>query len=264
MPTCKQLEESIFSSDEKEQKQLTVVQTTKTRFVTKVISKITFREKNQLIFKLQCRFIIETVNGKLKRLKALDNVRNSVINHIQKDYRNACAMINFFHKPCCPDGENSRSIAKRMKKKAKEYENELEYLLKTRLDTKATKELKFSEIEDFPRLSKTIIIENIIFGTYQYNQCQSYYEDLLDNETCYLISEKSYESRNNAENTKIIAFEIASRHKRSEVKKFTKKKKSLNCKKHFKNTYKVFIKYVPLLNEWRSIKSKYFSLKCYF
>ncbi|RNA35862.1 hypothetical protein BpHYR1_002278 [Brachionus plicatilis] len=35
MPTCKQLEESIFSYDEKEQKQLTVVQTTKTRFVTK-------------------------------------------------------------------------------------------------------------------------------------------------------------------------------------------------------------------------------------
>ncbi|RNA01705.1 hypothetical protein BpHYR1_007720 [Brachionus plicatilis] len=128
-------------------------------------------------------------------------------------------MINFFHKPCCPDGENSRSIAKRMKKKAKEYKNELEYLLKTRLDTKATKELKFSEIEDFPRLSKTIIIENIIFGTYQYNQCQSYYEDLLDNETCYLISEKSYESRNNAENTKIIAFEIASRHKRKSNEK---------------------------------------------
>ncbi|RMZ97209.1 disulfide-isomerase a6 [Brachionus plicatilis] len=134
-----------------------------------------------------------------------------------------------------------------MKKKAKEYENEIEYLLKTRLDTKATKELKFSEIEDFPRLSKTIIIENIIFGTYQYNQCQKYYEDLLNNETCYLISEKSYESRNNAENTKIIAFEIASRHKRSEVKKFTKKKKL--------KFYKVFIKYVPLLNEWRSIKS---------
>lgn len=36
MPTCKQLEESKVSDDEKEQKQLTIEQTTKSRFVTKV------------------------------------------------------------------------------------------------------------------------------------------------------------------------------------------------------------------------------------
>jgi hypothetical protein len=37
--------------------------------------------------------------------------------HIQIDYRLACAMINFTHKPCCPDGSNAKELARIIKKK---------------------------------------------------------------------------------------------------------------------------------------------------
>lgn len=53
-------------------------------------------------------------------------MRNTEIGHIQIDYRIACAMINFFHKPCCPDGKKAKTIANRMKEKAKTTSNHLE------------------------------------------------------------------------------------------------------------------------------------------
>ena len=53
--------------------------------------------------------------GVLKTLNELDNIRNNQVGHIQIDYRIACAMLNFTHKPCCPDEENGAKIAKRIK-----------------------------------------------------------------------------------------------------------------------------------------------------
>ncbi|RNA37620.1 disulfide-isomerase a6, partial [Brachionus plicatilis] len=176
IPTCKQLEQTINSDGNKDERQLTVEQTTKSRFVTK------------------CRFIIEYVNGKLKRLKALDNIRNT---------QNVCAMINFFHQPCCPDGDKAVPVAKGMKRKAMKDKNELDFLLRNRFGTKFVKEIRLSELNDFPKLPLNVIMEKILFGTFQYKQCQSYYQDLVEN------------ADENSENSKIIDFEIASRHKRS-------------------------------------------------
>ena len=53
--------------------------------------------------------------------------------------------------------------------------------------------------------------------------------------------------------TKIIALEIISRHKRGEIIKKRKKKNEEIL--DFRNSYKVFIRYVPYLNEAISIKS---------
>ena len=65
------------------------------------------------------RFIIEKQNGYLKNNLSLDNIRNTIAGHIQIDYRIACAMSNFRHKPCCPDGEKAIKVAKRIKKKSR-------------------------------------------------------------------------------------------------------------------------------------------------
>ncbi|RNA33737.1 disulfide-isomerase a6, partial [Brachionus plicatilis] len=203
IPTCKQLEQTINSDGNKDERQLTVEQTTKSRFVTK------------------CRFIIEYVNGKLKRLKALDNIRNTQLNHIFLDYRNACAMINFFHKPCCPDGDKAVPVAKGMKREAMKDKNELDFLLKNRFGTKFVKEIRLSELNDFPKLPINVIMEKILFGTFQYKQCQSYYQDLGENDKGFIVHKKFLKNISkadeNSENSKIIAFEIASRHKRSYI-----------------------------------------------
>ncbi len=81
-------------------------------------------------------------------MKALDNIRNTQVGHIQIDYRIACAMINFTHKPCCPDGSNAEELARIIKKKSKLHENNMEHLLSRRFNTKKCIEKQLSSIED--------------------------------------------------------------------------------------------------------------------
>jgi hypothetical protein len=65
----------------KEEKNRTAKQSLQDRLVTKI------------------RFCVEKSIGYIKNLKALDNVRNTIIGHIAIDYRIACAMHNFKYKP---------------------------------------------------------------------------------------------------------------------------------------------------------------------
>jgi hypothetical protein len=53
----------------------------------------------------------------LKNKKALDNISNSQLGHIQMDYRICCAMANFNMVIFIPDGKNSVEIAKRIRKR---------------------------------------------------------------------------------------------------------------------------------------------------
>ena len=81
----------------------------------------------------KCRYIIEKKIGFLKRLQSLDNIRNTVLGHIQIDYRIGCAMANFNHRPCETDGINSEKIANKMKKKAMISENLLSMFIQKQL-----------------------------------------------------------------------------------------------------------------------------------
>ena len=103
---------------------------------------------------LKIRFIIEKQNGFIKNHKALDNIRNTIVGHIQIDYRITCALYNFQHNPCNPDGINGKEVAKRMKKKFKNLKtNPLIFLLSKHLNTKFLEKIKLSEINDFKMLS---------------------------------------------------------------------------------------------------------------
>ena len=55
-------------------------------------------------------------------MKALNNIRNTIAGHIQIDYRICCAMINYTHKPCCPDDKNVFKIPKLLKKNLKQLQ----------------------------------------------------------------------------------------------------------------------------------------------
>jgi len=54
--------------------------------------------------------------------------------------------------------------------------------------------------------------------------------------------------------SKIIAAEIASRHRRSEKK--TENSTTLTCSTKFRTTYRLFVEYIPCLNKTKAIKSK--------
>ncbi|CAF1031356.1 unnamed protein product [Brachionus calyciflorus] len=213
IPTCKQLEVSEKENIPEEIKQLTLKQTTESRLVTK------------------CRYIVERVNGMLKNYKALDNIRNTEIGHIQIDYRIACAMLNFTHKPFS--------------------ENQLEFLLSKQLDTKIIPSVDIKTLLDFPKLTVETLKEDIFFGSFQYKESRSYFEDIIQNNRAFMVSNEFLRKNSNNktninfENTKTVAVEVPSRHKRSEKKKLSKKDIRNNLSKNFKNGYKVFVNYIP-------------------
>ncbi len=56
----------------------------------------------------KCRYIVEAKFGEIKRNDALSKCkrrRKTEIGHLQIDYRIACAMLNFLHKPSQSDKE---------------------------------------------------------------------------------------------------------------------------------------------------------------
>lgn len=188
----------------------------------------------------------------------MDNIRNTQVGHIQIDYRIACAMVNFSHKPCCPDGDDSIEIAKKIKDKSTINKNHLEFFLGKHLDSKQIPAVSLSEIDDFPEITEKQMIKSIFYGSYQLKQCKSYLSDLSTNEEAFIVSDQlknkiqDLKIREEMIKSKVIACEITSRHKRSE--KSEKQQGSMNNKNNFKNNYKIFIQYLPNINSPDSIK----------
>ena len=176
-------------------------------------------------------------------------------------------MINFDHKACCPDGDYSEKILKRMKKKSKKESNHLEVLIRKHLNETATlKKIKLVQIYDFPILTLKKLATKIFLGNYQLRLCRSYLSDVLKNGFAYQVTENllkklsTKESFYNETNSKIIAVEIPSRHARSQLNEKDKPSKELEYVKSFKKRYKVFIQYVPHFNRTKSILGKKFFL----
>jgi predicted oxidoreductase len=194
----------------------------------------------------------------IKSFKALDNIRNTQVGHIMIDYRIACAMSNLFHKPICPDGNNSVKIAKKITDKTKINVNKLEFLLTKHLDTKLITPIDLSEINDFPKLTPSELKQEIFLGSFQFKQCTSYVPDMLKNGEAFIINNELLKKipdinlKNDLLNSKIIAVEILSRHKRSR----NKAAKNASYVKKFRTIYKVFIQYLSNISSPNSIKCK--------
>jgi len=83
-------------------------------------------------------------------------------------------MLNFTHKPCCPDGKNSLKIAKKIRKRTEINENVLQFLVNKRLDTKDLERIDIDNIIDFPKLKKKTIRNSIFYGSYQLKKSRNY------------------------------------------------------------------------------------------
>ncbi len=211
---------------------------------------------------LKLRFIVELVNGHLKNLKALDNIRNTQLGHIAIDYRIAAAMLNFSHNPICPDKGKEKIIADRMRRKSEFRKNKLDFILSKTLDTKNIRPIEIKDIKDFPRLKKSVIRDRISLGTFQPRLGKSYIKDIIENSFAYIVENgilKEIEStklKNGLANAKykLIAMEILSRHCRS--KKSNKNEKKTNkLNQYYTKVYKVFILYKPHINNHMGISA---------
>ena len=236
---------------------------------------------NNLLFG-QCRYVVEKQNGFLKNCKALENIRNTVLGHIHIDYRIACAMSNFDHKPCNADGKDARKIAKKIRERAKISVNHLNVVLKKHLDTAHMGKIELNSISDFPKLKINQMKNKIFYGTYQLRQCESYVGDLVKSGQAFLATHKAVTSFFSKENcfrqdllqgkTKLLAVEIASRHKRGQVslkqnasdesdsEEDLQKNTNSSKKLKFRTMYKVFIVYEPNVNNPEAIHGKYILL----
>ena len=122
-------------------------------------------------------------------MKALENVRNSQLGHIFIDYRIACAMLNFTHKPLSPDGEKTKEIAQKMKLKSNIKENKLLFLLKRQLDTHKIRKTSFNNIkQEFPQVDQDEIKREITFGSFHFKQSKSYIKEIINNKEVFLNS----------------------------------------------------------------------------
>ena len=147
---------------------------------------------------MKVRFIIEKQNSNLKNKAALDNKRNTIAGHILIDYRITCAMYNFKHNACCPDGENATHIAQLMKKNKNIKKNPLLFLLKKRFNTTSISPVKISDINDFPILRRKTLKSKVFMGSFQLRLCKSYLSDLIENGVSYQLNKniiKTFQSQ---------------------------------------------------------------------
>ena len=173
-------------------------------------------------------------------------------------------MYNFNHVPCSPDGIDTKKVAKRIKNKFKRLnKNPLIFLLNKQLNTSSLTVIKLTEINDFVKLTEEDLKKKVFLGSYQLKLSKSYLGELLKNGFAYSPSSKYIKSLEESEfksklvrkELQLIAVEINSRHKRSKIKP-----KMSNTSK-FKNMYKIFILYIPFMNNYKSIKCKFCYIK---
>jgi hypothetical protein len=230
------------------------------------------QEKGQLTVKeaadsrlvTKCRFIVERKLGEIKRHKALDHRRNVEVGHLQIDYRNLCAILNFNHKPCASDCmREPEKIAERMLSKAVINENQLVKLLKIGLNQYPSDKLE--RINDFPKISKQKLISKIFFGSYYIKQANSYIEDLLRVGRVHYIDDNTLQKNgiNLRDDSKVIAMHLTSRHSRRKHKKVVESKhtdtelrKYENFLRQYATLYKVYVQYVPNYDKTKAIIGK--------
>lgn len=170
----------------------------------------------------------------IKNLRSSDNVKNNTLRHTIADYRIACAIQNFKHKPIETDGVNAKTYFKKLLRLSIIEENSLEILLSFRSNNRVFKRTSLNEIEDFPALDVSELKDRLFLGSFILSLVKSYMSDLIQTQDIFLITKESID-RIRDEDLQfalkesfecIFAPFIKSRHQSQKLK-----------------TYKVFIKY---------------------
>ncbi len=185
------------------QKQLTTEQANISRFATKT------------------RWIIETINGRIKTFyRANDKVHpNVTMSHTIDDLRITAAILNKFYSDYGTQKINDKTIAINMEAKFN-TPNRLEGILESyKLDRKRTDFTKInsSSLPAFPKLSLKELINNITYGPYQLKQASCYINETFSNPEYPGI--ELYQDKNNIfdQYTMLLRSKVYSRHKSNKI-----------------------------------------------
>jgi hypothetical protein len=181
------------------QKQFTVQQANDSRIVTKV------------------RWVVETINGRLKTYRANDKVhKNVTMQNSLYDLKITAALINAFNGDFGTSNECNLEIATKMLSR-KNTQNKLENIFtQTNIDKyrKNYIKLNINSIPDFPKLDYNTIHNNITFGSYQLKQAMGYINENFNNKysgiELYSDDKEIFDK-----NTRLIRAKIQSRHSKA-------------------------------------------------
>ena len=84
---------------------------------TKGQQPLTCEQSNNARATTKVRSIVQRVYGALKKNKAIDNMRNTVLGHNGIDLRIAAAFYNMTYKPLIDDKPNTKAVARRLRDK---------------------------------------------------------------------------------------------------------------------------------------------------
>jgi len=164
---------------------------------------------SRLITKI--RWVIEAVNGRIKKWKYFFNVIcNMNIPFIEKDFKNICAIINKFRPQIANsnDQENEVAYKKMMIIAKKENLFAKKAVAFKQFISKKKKQFDPSTIS-FPMLTEEYI-QHLTFGIYQLKQARSYTNEHLDEQGNYMF--ELYEEEEN-----ILHVKLKSRHQSQTV-----------------------------------------------
>ena len=102
---------------------------------TKTQQPLTCQQSNEARRTTKIRSVVERVFGALKKNKAIDNMRNTVIGHNALDLRIAAAFYNMTFKQLIDDKPNSSAVARRLDDVLQNKHNNLQYLFHNRFST---------------------------------------------------------------------------------------------------------------------------------
>ncbi len=164
-------------------------------------------EANQSRLVTKTRWVVESINGLIKRWLYFNNIVENVnVPNLEEDFKIICAIINKYRPPRVKDQLGDRELAIEMLKRVK-LNNELKNKVQ-----KYQRKSKKNQTVDFESLNFPILTEDYIrklaFGIYQLKQAQSYTRE---------HSEGLYEFEFVPEEKNLVKVKLNSRHLSSTI-----------------------------------------------
>lgn len=165
----------------------------------------TTKESNESRIITKNRWVVEAVNGLIKRWLFFNNVvSNNNLKYIQADFEIICAIINRFKNLRFVESENSGALAEQMLQKLKKNNDLIELVQNLSSRVRKNNIMTDPNQINFPELDEDYLCE-LSFGSYQLRQAKSYVVEHLTVDGKY-----NFEIFNDYEG--LIRTKIKSRH----------------------------------------------------
>ncbi|XP_033752795.1 uncharacterized protein LOC117336398 [Pecten maximus] len=172
----------------------------------------TTEEANLSRLVTKVRWVVESVNGRLKQFRLFDKVMpNTFVPHIGDLVKIVCAVLNRYRRPIASMNPDTQDVAKAMLERSARCNQVQTLVEENNLMTKRTcyqpvDGKDTAELANFPRVTLDNL-RDITMGVYQVKQARSYTKDHLENE--------GYEMMICRELPELLRVKIQSRHSKN-------------------------------------------------